>query len=851
MSSFVAVLALALQAPAPGAARPAQPVRPEPAAPTATAVRAPAPPVIDGRDDEAFWATAQPITELRQWQPTEDAPARYRTEARVAYDPRHLYVFVRAFDPHPDSILRLLARRDTWTATDKIWVMVDSYHDRRSGFEFGVNPAGVRIDMAISNDGNEDDAWDAVWDVATTVDSLGWTAEYRIPLSQLRYPPGEQHTFGFAVWRDLQRYSERESWPVFRRSRPGMPSQFGVLTGLVGLASPRRLEVTPYGVAKNTSQLAVGGGFEREQGFAIGADVKYGLTSNLTLDATVNPDFGQVEADPAVLNLSAFETFFGERRPFFVEGAGLFSFSVNCNVVNCSGENLFYSRRIGRSPQLGGLYGAASSPTSSRILGAGKVTGRLAGGLNVAAVNAVTQRIGGRGDTTIEPTTNYFAARLQQDFRRGESGIGGMLTMVHRDLDAVTSPWLRQSAYVGAFDFRHRFLRGRYEVGGSLDFSRVAGDARAIALTQTSPVHFLQRPDGGVTFDSTRTALTGNAQEIQGGKVGGRLLRWQTSYQRYSAGFEPNDMGFMQRADRQSWATWMQLRTDRASRVQRQLFWNFNWWQYWTAHGMPTERAFNTNTHIQLPNRIWVHAGGTIGQLGSTFCDFDCTRGGPAVRQDAYLAPWFGFEFDGRRRIVPWIFFNFSRSSGGRSTRHNTNGGVNVRLSSRLTPSFGFNFTRATRDNQPRGFLDTLGSRHYRFAHLEQTEASFNVRFDYTLTRTTSIQVYAAPFVSKGTYSNVRELSPTPRADDYDARYQPYVDPAYAPGGFNFRSFNSNVVFRWEYRPGSTLFLVWQQGRSDFAGSEGTRSVGSDFSSLLDLRPDNLFLVKASYWLSW
>ncbi len=851
MLSVALMLAVAAQtqtlaASASGPPRAGSPVMPPPA----VAVRAAQPPVIDGKDDDPVWATAQPITELRQWQPAEDAPARFRTEARVAYDDRHIYVFVRAFDPHPDSILKLLARRDSWTATDKIWVMIDSYHDRRSGFEFGVNPAGVKIDMAISNDGNEDDAWDAVWDVATTVDSLGWTAEYRIPLSQLRYPPGDSNTFGFAVWRDLQRYSERESWPVFRRSRPGMPSQFGELRGLTGLSSPRRLEVTPYVVAKNATRQEPTG-YSLNQDFAAGADVKYGLTSSLTLDATVNPDFGQVEADPAVLNLSAFETFFSERRPFFVEGGGLFSFDVNCNVVNCSGENLFYSRRIGRAPQLG-QYADASSPTSSRILGAGKLTGRL-GGVSLAAVDAVTQHVTGRADTTIEPTTNYFAARMQQDWHRGESGVGAMITAVNRDLDPLSSQFLRRSAYVGAVDFRHRFLGGRYSVSGSLDFSRVDGSAQAIALTQTSPVHYLQRPDGGTTFDSTRTSLSGNSQEIQVGKVGGKILRWQTSYQRHSAGFEVNDLGFMQRTDQQGWATWTQLRTQRPSALQRQLFLNLNWWQLWTTAGLPTERAFNTNTHAQLRNNWWVHVGGTVGQLGQTYCDFDCTRGGPAVRQDSYIAPWFGVEGDGRKVIVPNLFFNLFRGDGGSSHSFNTNGNVNLRVSSRFAPSVGFSVTRRTNDLQPRGARQFGGTTHYLFAHLTQTQSSLNLRLDYTMTRTLSLQVYGNPFVSKGTFSNVRELSGTPRATDRAARYQAYGDTSVTnnPGGFNFKSFNSNVVLRWEYRPGSSLFVVWQQGRDTFLGAEGNRSLIGDIGDIFLLHPRNTFLVKASYWLSW
>jgi hypothetical protein len=294
-------------------------------APAAKALR---PPVIDGKDDDPVWATAQKITAFREFQPHEDGDPRYPTEARVAYDAKNFYVFVRMFDPHPDSIVHLMARRDVRTASDQIKIIIDSYHDRRTGYEFAVNPVGVKRDYAIYNDGEEDEAWDGVWEAATRVDSLGWTAEFRIPLSQLRYAPGLSNTFGFGVWRDIQRHTERVSWPLYRMSRPGLVSQLGEVTGLVGLGAPRRLEVKPYGVAKNVS-VPNASGFDRSQRFAGGADLKYGLTSNLTMDGTVNPDFGQVEADPAVVNLTAFETFFAERRPFFIEGSGLFRFPVN------------------------------------------------------------------------------------------------------------------------------------------------------------------------------------------------------------------------------------------------------------------------------------------------------------------------------------------------------------------------------------------------------------------------------------------------------------------------------------------------------------------------------------------
>ena len=568
---------------------------------TATAARATHPVVIDGRDDDDVWRSAPAITQFREFQPRENGDPRFATEAKVAYDDRNLYVFIRAFDPHPDSILKLLARRDVRAATDQLKIMIDSYHDRRSGFEFAVNPAGVKRDYAIYNDTQEDDAWDAVWDVATRVDSLGWTAEFRVPLSQLRYVPRDSNTFGFGIWRDIQRYTERVSWPVYRNSQTGISSQLGELRGLVGLPSPRRPELAPYVVTKNLS-VPTGSEFDRSQKLTAGADVKYGITSNLTLDATVNPDFGQVEADPAVLNLTVFETFFQERRPFFVQGAGIFRFDVNCNQVNCNNEGLFYSRRVGRAPQLS-FYGDAGSPVATTIYGAAKLTGRLPGGQTIGVLDAVTQRAAGTLDRTMEPTTNYVVVRGQQDFRNGESGAGIMLTGVNRNLDQWTENNLRRSAYVGAFDFRHRFLQGHYQVSGSLDFSRLAGTDSAIALTQLDPVHYYQRPGSGVSFDPTRTTLTGNAQELFFSKLGGGITRFETSYQRRSQGFEVNDLGFLLQADQQSWNTWFGLTALHPTSLYQQAWWNFNWWQYWTAAGTPVERAANTNGHVQLNNR--------------------------------------------------------------------------------------------------------------------------------------------------------------------------------------------------------------------------------------------------------
>src|SRR5690242_2203953 len=381
------------------------------AATAAVAVRASIPVVIDGRDDDAIWTTAPAITDFVEFQPREGAPARYRTAAKVAYDDHNFYVFIRAYDPEPQRISSALARRDVRPPTDQLKIMIDAYHDRRTGYEFAVSPGGVKRDYAVYDDNNEDQSWDGVWDVATQVDSLGWTAEFRVPLSQLRFAPAKTHTFGFAIWRDIERYKERVAWPAYRPSQFGFMSQLGDVTGIDDVPAPRRLDVTPYAVAKN-APLQTAGGFDRDQSFSAGADFKYGVTSNYTLDGTVNPDFGQVEADPAVLNLSAFETFFQEKRPFFMEGNGLLSFRINCYAVrDCGSENLFYSRRIGRVPQLAETYGDASSPTGTTILGAAKLTGRTPSGLSVGAIEAVTGREEGTLGRTIEPRTNYSVFR--------------------------------------------------------------------------------------------------------------------------------------------------------------------------------------------------------------------------------------------------------------------------------------------------------------------------------------------------------------------------------------------------------------------------------------------------------
>ena len=607
----------------------------------------------------------------------------------------------------------------------------------------------------------------------------------------------------------------------------------------------------PYVVTKHATEV-VNNRFANKSRVSMGGDVKYRVAPNVTLDATINPDFGQVEADPAVLNLTAYESFFDERRPFFVAGQGLFRFNVNCSAVNCNGENLYYSRRIGRTPTLAGTYGDTVPLQPTTILGAGKLIGRFPAGLTVAMMDAVTQRVSSPGDTTFEPTTNFMVLRATQDMRKGNSGVGAMLTAVNRKMDQWSSPYMTSDAYVGALDFRHKFLKNTYEISGTLDYSRVRADSRAMLNLQQSAVHYYQRPDGDLPLDSNRTLLTGDAEELSIGKVGGKHFMFNSAYSRRSPGFEVNDMGYLQRADQQSWNTWGGF-FDRQERYFYKRFqWNWNWWQYWTTKSLPLEAATNTNLHITLKNNWGLHAGGTLGQLGTTYDD-RAARGGPAIRQDKYIAPWFFMNGDDRRSIVPYFNANFFRGNDGRSWATSYGPNFDLKLFRRFSSSIAFNWSHNVRDNQWYGLnSDTLGVDQYTFANLDQTTTSATMRLNYTFTPNVSLQAYAQPFVSKGTYTNVRALSATPRAKEYDDRFASFADSSVTndPGGFNFKALQSNVVFRWEYAPGSTLFAVWNHGRQGYDGIEGTNSFQGDVRDLMRLHPSNTFLVKMSYWLN-
>lgn len=814
-------------------------------APVPSPTKATRAPRIDGLDNDELWHTATVIDGFRQWEPTEDGDPSFKTEARVAYDSRNLYVMVRMYDPHPDSLLSVLQRRDGMALSDDIIVGIDSYNDKRTGYMFRLTPAGTMSDGYMFNDGEEDWGWNAVWEGASHVDSLGWTAEYRIPLSQLRYVPTGDNTFGILLMRRIARKGERVSWPLFRRSKTGMVSQWASMAGFDGLPAPRRMELLPYSVAKYGASPKGDGTPRNASKTQVGADVKLGLTSNITLDAAVNPDFGQVEADPGVLNLSAFEQFFAERRPFFLEGVGIFRYDIDCNDGQCTG--LFYSRRIGRAPQLRGTYGDAASPLQSRIVGAAKVTGRLGNGLSVGLLDAVTDRAQGTQLRTIEPQTNYAVVRLQQDLRGGNSGIGLMLTNTARQTDQWTRDFMRDNAWTGGLDARHRFAGNKWQATAQLSGSRVSGTANAIALTQRSNVHLYQRSDADhLTYDSTRTDLMGWYAAGSLNKQGGGITRTNMSVWYMTPGYEINDMGFRSRADEMGVSTWVGLQPVKPVGMFRRGQLNFNGWTMANTSGLITGNGGNTNAWGEFKN-FWSANGGIgVNNVVPTYSDRDA-RGGPAVFMPARVNVWANLNGDSRKMIAPSFGLNGGRRFDGLASNWNVGVGAQLRLGTQFNGSLNANYSTNINDQQWNGNFVIGGITNYTFARLYQKTSSITARMNYTITPTLSVESYLQPFVATGRFTDWRALADG-RSTDRDKRFSPFTANG-DPSGFRVGQLRTNNVVRWEYRPGSTLFFVWSQGRD--TGDDGSQGygVGQAYSTILKRRPDNVFLVKASYWL--
>jgi uncharacterized protein DUF5916/cellulose/xylan binding protein with CBM9 domain len=872
---------------------------------------------IDGRLDEDAWQRATPATQFTQTQPLEGPPATQRTEVRFLFDDDALYIGARMYDSLGRKGVRTrLARRDdqidldngpsSQITSDKLTITLDPYHDHLTRAAFEINPSGVIGDALGAGGSNLDASWDPVWQAATQIDSLGWTAEIRIPFSQLRYSRDTNQTWGLEIVRVIDRLNERDAWAFFRKNEAGGASRYGHLTGIVVHHHARQFEVLPYVLAQEEAT-----GLNRgnpllpvnKQTFRGGGDVKYLLTSNLTLDATLNPDFGQVDLDPAVINLTAFETFYPEKRPFFVSGSGAFDYGgFNCYFCsNASSLSLFYSRRIGRTPQLAGnIINAATtqyydSPTNTQILGAAKVTGRTHDGYTVGLLDALTNSedgsfvgtpaLGGlpgnpnqRWTTTVEPRTNYFVGRLKKDFRDGATVVGGMVTSTVRSLGTgMVRDSLHSHAEAGGIDFLHTWAARNYSLMGNLAVSDVAGSASAIQRTEFSSAHYFQRPDrrdvtGGLFSNRVdgATSLRGWASYLRLAKDNGDWL-WEVQSSMRSPGFEVNDLAFQQHADYQ----WFN------ANVARQWTVPHGWYRFiWVSLGAQrqynfdgdlTSQQIHTDIFMDLPNYWHVE---TFFIHRPTSLDDQVARGGPVFRRFG-INDFYGYiGTDPRQFAVLNLSVEHSAGIDAPESEWTPRATLTVKPTSNVSVSVGPTYDWYWVPNQydttvavkaaDAGSARVYSGNRYFFSSLHQSTLSIDMRLNVTFTPSLSLQVYAQPLLGTGHYYDLKEfnrrrqLAMTGDPSRVDSAGNITVSPV---GGatpytlynydYNIRSLRGNAVLRWEYRRGSTVYFVWQQQRHDnnLYGQFADFSMNSGRADLFRAMPDNIFIVKFSYWI--
>jgi hypothetical protein len=859
---------------------------------------------IDGRLDEAAWAGATPITELTQSSPDEGKPPSERTEIRILYDVSAIYIGARMYDSlGAKGVRSALARRDQLMnsnslTSDRIAFVFDTFRDKNSRTWFELNPDGVKGEHQ-----NGDDSYDPVWEGAAKIDSLGWTAEFRIPYSQLRFSRSAEQLWGMQIWRTIDRRNEQDMWAFWRNNEYGGPAFFGTLEGITVTSRPRQVELVPYVTSRSKFERARPGDpyhSNTEVINRIGGDAKINLTSNLTLDATINPDFGQVEVDPAVVNLSVFETTFSEKRPFFVSNSQYFSTGgINCFFCsNVSSLNFIYTRRIGRSPQLAGLLSGRSdfmdASDATSILGAGKVTGRTSSGITVGAMDALTNRekarfrpVGSSVDDTqeIEPLTNYFIGRLRKDFRGGATRVGTIGTFVNRSLtnpDEVAR--MRSNAQDVGLDLDHHWANQTYSLNIQTALTHIGGDTAAIRRAQMASPRYYQRPgrnqisDGlfSTAFDPTRRNLYGYGFWSRLAKETGNWL-FETSQNWRSPGFEANDMGVLNRADYK----WMLVNGVRQWTTPGSWYRNI-----WIAAGAQQQFNYDGDRNDIDYHAYWQATFKNYMNFSifdivhPSYYDERLTRGGPTVIHYGYNLISGFLTTDSRSRIVGQLQVQHStpvdNSEGGRLAFYPT---ITVKPSSRIlvsvSPTYDHDFTAqqyvtsVTDNTAPTGF----GGARYVFGRLEQKTFSVDTRTNVTFTPNLTLELFAQPFLASGRYTSFKEFSePKSRRMNFfgrdngstvssataaDGSVTYTVDPdgagaaqpfTFGNPDFNSRSLRGTGVLRWEYRPGSTLYFVWTQERN---GSDqfGDFNFTRDRSALFRDRPTNVFQIKGTYWI--
>lgn len=826
-------------------------------------------PKIDGNLNDACWSTGTWSGDFTQWIPKEGAKPSQPTEINILYDDQNIYVAIRNYDSEPEKIIRRAGRRDEFSG-DMAGICFDSYHDYRTGFEFDISAAGQKIDAVLTNPMDADLNWNAVWYGKVGMEDSAWTVEMEIPLSQLRYSNKDEQVWGVHVWRWIERLQEESDWEPQSSTGPGILYLFGELHGIKGLKKSQRIEFMPYASGKIKTYKK-----EPENPFAkkgreafgnFGLDAKVGIGSNFTVDLTINPDFGQVESDPSVMNLTAFETFYEEKRPFFLEGKNIFNYNLN-------DLSIFYSRRIGHSPSYSpdlddNEY--IKSPDNTTILSAVKFSGKTSKGLSVGLLQSLTANekakihtADGESKLVVEPLTNYMVARVQQDLNKSNTVIGGIFTSTNRFISDTHLEELNREAYTGGVDFLHYWKDKKYYIDAKIIGSNIQGKEKAIRELQKNSAHYYQRPDAHhIQYDSTLTSLSGYGGKVKIGKGSG-LWRYSTEVSWKSPGLDLNDIGFMQTADAVNQKNIISYFVNKPVSVFRTYKISVEQVNNWDFNGIYQYSGGVLNLYGEFLNKWSI--GNYLSFTGNTL-DTRVLRGGAAMMLPSIWTEEFVIRTDYSKK-VNGEFKVTSNITAENSYRYlGFSPGISVKPSNTLRLSLFANYSTNKDNLQYVETSDSNTGKKYILGKIDQETVGLTFRIDYNITPELSIQYYGSPFATVGNYSDYKIVT-NPKASDYYNRYV-MISPAMSGDeftvdenndgitdykfdnpDFNFNQMRSNLVFRWEYRPGSQIYLVWSNERTDWL-NPGNAPLRDAAKRLSDTSPTNIFMIKFNYWFS-
>lgn len=834
---------------------------------------------VDATFNEKDWETADWQSNFTQFDPDNGKSPSQKTEFAILYNDNYLFVATKAYDNEPSKIENRMSARDSWDG-DAVAIQIDSYNDKQTTFVLGVTASGVRNDGISTNDNFDEfnENWNPIWEVKTRMTDYGWAAEMKIPLSQLRFSNKKNQSWGLQFVRYIYRENEFNLWQHIERKASGWASRFGKLSGLKNLKPKRQVEIQPFFVAG--AKL-----YDKEEGnpFADGADGiidggvngKIGITNDLILDFAINPDFGQVEADPSEVNLTAFETYFTEKRPFFVEGNSITDFEISTGGGSIAGDNLFYSRRIGGIPH--GYYEATENeyvkvPNVIRILGAMKLTGKTKNGVSIGIIESVTNKEnsliskdGNIRKEVIEPYTNYLLGRVQKDINKGNTSIGGMFTSTYRFSDSKNVNFLNTSAFTGGIDFKQYFKNKKYYILAKVSGSHISGSQEAIYNQQTASSRYFQRPDiPYVKLDSSLTSLTGTGGSLMFAKQANSGLRYSLVATWRSPEFELNDVGYNRITDRFMSYFWMKYSTKPFS-IFRQVSISATEWIGFDFGGNNNFTGANVDFGAEFKNHWSIYAG-TNGEFQGI--DNTALRGGPALYTPAYINYYIRLNTPQNRKLKAAIVLSGSQKSNNAGQSINIFSTISYSPINILSLNLVSNYSDFNNELQYIEQIDNMNYERYIFGNIMQKTLSFTLRFDFNISPDFSIQYYSAPFLSGAKYNRMKYITDS-KAENYDDRFHIYnnnelqyienenlysilenndANNMYNFGNpdFNFKAYNSNLVLKWEYTPGSLLYLVWSQARQ--ASETGNEfNYFNDLKNVFSISSQDVFLIKLSY----